>query len=43
DIGNTLATMEDALEVVKKNWKNPLKALKGKVAKETFRLYVYKK
>lgn len=41
DINYTLNVMEKALKIVKKHWKDPLKALKGKQAQETFRLYVY--
>jgi glutamate-1-semialdehyde 2,1-aminomutase/spore coat polysaccharide biosynthesis protein SpsF len=38
DIDYTLSVAKDALKVVKDNWSNPKKALKGKVASEVFRL-----
>jgi len=34
----TLEVIKEALGVVKKNWKNPVKAIKGKPASEVFRL-----
>jgi glutamate-1-semialdehyde aminotransferase len=34
----TLDVVKEALKVVKKNWKNPLRALRGKAAKEVFRM-----
>lgn len=39
-IDETLNVVDDALRIVKDNWSNPLKALKGKKAEEVFRLVV---
>jgi len=38
EISQTLKVIEDALKVVKHNWANPLKALRGKPATEVFRI-----
>ena len=37
-IDYTLEVIRDALKIVKENWKNPLRKLKGKPAEEVFRL-----
>ncbi len=42
EIDYTLEVIKDALKVCKENWKKPEKALKGKTAKEVFRLIVEK-
>lgn len=38
EIDHTLSAVEEALRVVKDNWKNPERALEGKAASEVFRL-----
>jgi glutamate-1-semialdehyde aminotransferase len=42
EIRYTLQVIREALQIVKENWDNPLKALKGKKADEVFRLVVTK-
>jgi len=43
EIEYTLEVVREALKVVKENWKNPIKALRGKPAAEVFRLVAEKK
>ena len=43
EIDYTLNVVKEALQVVKENWKNPKKALRGRAAEEVFRLVVNKR
>jgi glutamate-1-semialdehyde aminotransferase len=43
DITDTLRVIREALKVVKNNWSDPLRAIKGKKAEQVFRLVTTKK